>query len=97
MRLHSMTINIPKTHKTPSAFKLERYWNIYDKSQLSKVTSMLKFWTYRDGVGRVLCAGRPIRTGIKQNRLFTVKLGHDGKMWSDYTDKGLILKKKLAR
>ena len=96
MKLHSMTINIPKTHKTPSVFKLERYWNIYDDSQLNKAMSMLRFWTHSDGIGRVLCYGRPIKTGEKQKRLFIVKKGHDGKMWAVVTAKGAELKRKLA-
>lgn len=96
MRVYSMTIHNPVDHRKSSWFVLGRWWNIKSADTLDKLMNMLTRRTRLDKKGRILCIGRPSYDITSQKRLFVVKLGHDGILWSNIYPLGQTVKIRLS-
>lgn len=94
MRAHSLTIEYNKNVR-PAKFHFERWWTINNMSQYESVIKSLKLHTLDDGVGRILAIDSPEKYRDIQQRLFIVKKGHDGYLWSDTTSLGKEFIQKL--
>ena len=95
MKVHSMILDEPKDHRLKSEWLYESDWFISDSKELDKIIKMLYNTTWDDKKGRILCTGIPSKSAQLQNRVFVVKYGHDGKMWSQTTELYNIAKKEL--
>ena len=84
MKLYTMTMTINQNHRKHSTWQFDRYWNITKVSQLDKIIKKLVSWTKYDKQGRVLCIGFPAKDMSLQERIFITKMGHDGKLWTNY-------------
>lgn len=92
MILHSLIINYSKDIR-PAVFTVGGAWNIRYKRTLDKIIRSLARRTTMDKRGRVLCLGKA-RAGFytrivktpadEQDRIFIVKMGHDGILWTRY-------------
>ena len=86
MKLYSMSLlPQPKNHTKRSTWQLDRYWHITKVSQLESAIKRLSSWTKYDGVARILGYGFPASKLESQERLYTVKLGHDKLLWENKT------------
>jgi len=85
MRLYSMVLaNQPKNHTKRSEWTPDRTWNITRASQLELITKRLKSKTKYDSIARILCTFPAPKLEF-QERLYTVKLGHDNLIWESKT------------
>ena len=85
MKLYSMTLaNQPKNHAKRSEWEMDRDWNITKSSQLERVIKILRGQTKFDKVARILCTVPATKLEL-QERLYTVKFGHDNKIWDSKT------------
>jgi hypothetical protein len=85
MKLYSMTLlPQPKDHTKKSTWEMERIWHITRVKQLEMITKRLKSKTEYDKIARILCSV-PANKLELQERLYTVKFGHDGLIWDNRT------------
>jgi hypothetical protein len=85
MKLYSMTLgNQPKNHAKRSEWEMDRDWNITKVSQLERVIKILRGQTKYDKVARILCTVPAAKLEF-QERLYTVKFGHDLKIFESKT------------
>lgn len=85
MKLYSMTLaNQPKNHAKRSEWEMDRDWNITKSSQLERVIKILRGQTKFDKVARILCTVPATKLEF-QERLYTVKFGHDGLIFDSKT------------
>ena len=85
MKLYSMTLaNQPKNHAKRSEWEMDRDWNITKVSQLERVVKILRGQTKFDKVARILCTVPATKLEF-QERLYTVKFGHDGLIFDSKT------------
>ena len=85
MKLYSMTLSPqPKNHAKRSEWEMERDWNITKVSQLERLIKILRGQTKYDKVARILCTVPASKLEL-QERLYTVKLGHDGFIFENRT------------
>jgi hypothetical protein len=91
-----MVINTPKDHRKHSLFQFSRYWNITNIPTYLSAVRRLRTLTRRDGKGRIFCIGRVGYSFLTQERLYVVKLGHDGNIWQQVTPLGQEIKEKLG-
>jgi hypothetical protein len=95
MRLYSEVLEMPKDHRLRSKWVLEADWSITKVSQLNEVINKLDEWTGRDNSGRVLCVGSPSEKMELQDRVYVVKMGHDGNLFRQFTPRYDELRNKL--
>ena len=93
---YSMTIIINPDHRIPARFKFGRYFDIQGIPTFLGAVRTLKAWTAKDKKGRILCMGKVGHTIGTQDRLYVVKWGHDGKLWTQLTPLGLELRERFA-
>jgi len=85
MKLYSMTLSPqPKNHMKRSEWQMERVWYITKSSQLESIIKRLKSATKFDRVARILCTVPAAKLEF-QERLYTVKFGHDGMIFESKT------------
>lgn len=85
MKLYSMTLaNQPKNHSKRSEWQIDREWHITKVSQLESIVERLKSRTKFDRVARILCTVPATKLEF-QERLYTVKFGHDGLIFDSKT------------
>jgi len=85
MKLYSMTLSPqPKNHMKRSEWQMERVWFITKSSQLESIVKRLKSATKFDRVARILCTIPASRLEF-QERLYTVKFGHDLQIFESKT------------
>jgi hypothetical protein len=85
MKLYSMTLaNQPKNHTKRAEWEMDRDWNITKSSQLERVIKILRGQTKFDKVARILCTVPATKLEF-QERLYTVKFGHDGLIFDSKT------------
>lgn len=85
MKLYSMTLaNQPKNHAKRLEWEMDRDWNITKSSQLERVIKILRGQTKFDKVARILCTVPATKLEF-QERLYTVKFGHDGLIFDSKT------------
>ena len=85
MKLYSMTLaNQPKNHAKRSEWEMDRDWNITKVSQLERVVKILRGQTKFDKVARILCTVPATKLEF-QERLYTVKMGHNSVLWDNKT------------
>ena len=63
---------------------MERDWNITKVSQLERLIKILRGQTKYDKVARILCTVPAAKLEF-QERLYTVKFGHDGMIFESKT------------
>ena len=80
MKLYSMSL-LPKSQ---SQWQMDRAWNITKSSQLERVIKILRGQTKFDKVARILCTVPATKLEF-QERLYTVKFGHDGLIFDSKT------------
>ena len=99
MKVHSLTININKTHKIPSTFMVERTWDINTLKDFKTVIATLHRKTSRDGIGRILAYGKPSTDKASQKRLYVVKkgMGVNTELYENLTPQGALVKHNLSR
>lgn len=86
MKLYSMSLlPQPKNHSKRSEWQIDREWHITKVSQLESIVERLKSRTKFDRVARILCTVPATKLEF-QERLYTVKLGHDGFIFESRTD-----------
>jgi hypothetical protein len=86
MKLYSMSLlPQPKNHTKRSAWQLDRYWEITKVSQLESAVNRIRSRTKYDGIARILGYGFPASKLELQQRLCTIKLGHDGLLFESKT------------
>ena len=86
MKLYSMSLRPqPKNHTKRSEWQMDREWNITKVSQLESITKRLKSATKFDEVARILCTVPATKLEF-QERLYTVKFGHDNLIWDSKTE-----------
>ena len=90
-----MTIYVPKDHRQPSYFVFGKWWDIKSQASFDNLIELLSHETQRDKKGRILCSGRPRYDMPLQKRLFVVKMGHDGVLWSNTYPLGQTFKSLL--
>jgi hypothetical protein len=96
MKLYTMALSTPKDHRRHSTWVFESYWYITKLSQLNILIRRLSSKTKYDSIGRVLCLGFPAKNMALQQRIYIVKLGHDGKLWSELSPLGEQLQHELS-
>ena len=85
MKLYSMTLaNQPKNHTKRSEWQIDREWHITKVSQLESIVERLKSRTKFDKVARILCTVPATKLEF-QERLYTVKMGHNSVLWDNKT------------
>ena len=85
MKLYSMSLlPQPKNHTKRAEWQMDRDWNITKVSQLESIIKRLKSRTKFDKVARILCTVPATKLEL-QERLYTVKFGHDNKIWDSKT------------
>ena len=85
MRLYSMSLlPQPKNHTKRSEWQMERDWNITKVHQPELIIKRLKNQTEFDKIARILCTVPASKLEF-QERLYTVKFGHDGLIWDSKT------------
>ena len=85
MKLYSMSLQSqPKNHTVRSQWQMDRTWNITKVSQLELIIRRLKNQTQFDKVARILCTVPATKLEL-QERLYTVKFGHDGYIFESKT------------
>jgi len=89
-RFYSLKIN---TDKRPTQFQFGVWWHIIDLDSFNKAILLLRRATAKDKTGRVLCYGsKPAYTLEEQKRIYVVKMGHDGKLWDNFTSQGQLIR-----
>ena len=85
MKLYSMTLSPqPKNHAKRSEWEMDREWNITKVRQLELIIKRLREATKYDKVARILCTVPATKLEF-QERLYTVKFGHDNVLWDSKT------------
>lgn len=85
MRLYSMSLQSqPKNHLKRSEWQMDRVWVITKTSQLELIIKRLREATKYDRIARILCTVPATKLEL-QERLYTVKMGHDGLLFQSKT------------
>ena len=91
-----MIISSPKDHRKLSQFIFGKYYDLPDIPSYLSAVRTLRDKTNIDGKGRILCIGKVGYNIYEQDRIYVVKLGHDGLIFQQVTSLGEQVKEELA-